>query len=412
MHLETLALLRCDADISFDYLGLKNSYTVGALNVDPFWAVGELLMSLAPLYYLAHGDKLHPSFLWLQRFSAPGMTTITAGLQRLVLPYISSAILLGLLLLNQPPVPAQNFFVLLEVLALVVVLLIVVRQIFIGRDLVDAQVANTQALQLDDLKNQFITSVNHELRTPLMTMQAYVELLRERQTVMDSRMRETIIGELGQTSDALIDLVQSILEVRRMDQDKDDFAREPVPVYAALEKAIALFNPREGRMAERQLRVAIPRNSVIWGEPVRVQQILTNLLSNALKYSSPTSPIEVTARTVTADKVLGKRRDKRQMVEIVVRDYGLGIPPDQVSLLFHRFVRLQRDLASNIVGSGLGLDLCRTLAVVMDGAIWVKSSGVPGEGSAFHVVLPLAQLHSVSSDADTLVRPAIRVKVS
>lgn len=391
------------ADVSFDYLGLQNSYTVGALNVDPFWAIGELVMSLAPLYYLTHNEQPNGAFDWLQGIAAPGTSaSFTGAFQRLVLPYLSVAILLVLLILNQPPIPAQNFFGLLEVLSLVVVVLIVVRQILIGRDLVDAQVANAQAQQLDELKNQFITSVNHELRTPLMTMQAYVELLRAQQTDMDAQLRTTVIGEVGQTSDALVDLVQSILEVRRLDQDTKDFPREAVPLANALERAIALINPREGRMAERELRVDIPRTAIIWGEPVRVQQILTNLLSNALKYSPPLTPIEVSAQIVPAAKVLRKRRDRRQMVEIIVRDYGLGIPPNQIGLLFRRFVRLPRDLASNVVGSGLGLDLCRTLAEAMDGTIWVESTGIPGEGSAFHVVLPQAIQTPVSADADTL----------
>ncbi len=76
------------------------------------------------------------------------------------------------------------------------------------------------------------------------------------------------------------------------------------------------------------------------------------------------------------------------MVEIVVRDHGHGIPPEQIPLLFERFVRLPRDLASNVTGNGLGLYLCRVLAEAMGGRIWAESTGVEGEGSAFHVLLP------------------------
>ncbi len=80
----------------------------------------------------------------------------------------------------------------------------------------------------------------------------------------------------------------------------------------------------------------------------------------------------------------------RYWVEIRVRDYGLGIPPDQIPLLFNRFVRLPRDLASSVVGSGLGLYLCRVMTESMGGTIRVESSGVEGEGSTFFVRLPLA----------------------
>lgn len=77
------------------------------------------------------------------------------------------------------------------------------------------------------------------------------------------------------------------------------------------------------------------------------------------------------------------------MVEITVRDYGLGIPPDQIPLLFHRFVRLPRDLASRVMGNGLGLYLCRSFAEAMGGHIWAESTGIEGEGTTFHLLLPL-----------------------
>jgi signal transduction histidine kinase len=79
------------------------------------------------------------------------------------------------------------------------------------------------------------------------------------------------------------------------------------------------------------------------------------------------------------------------MVHITVRDHGLGIPPDQIPLLFNRFVRLPRDLASNVVGNGLGLYLCAVFAQAMKGRIWAESTGADGEGSTFFVSLPLAR---------------------
>src|SRR5262249_46033347 len=156
----------------------------------------------------------------------------------------------------------------------VVLVLVIARQILLGRDLVDAQVANRRAQQLDDLKNQFISSVNHELRTPLMTMQTYIELLRARHEQITTPDRVELIEEVGRTSDALVDLVQSVLEVRRLDQETSEFLREAVPLQAALERAVALVNPREAQVVERALRVQIPLGLAIWGESVRMQQIL------------------------------------------------------------------------------------------------------------------------------------------
>jgi signal transduction histidine kinase len=135
-----------------------------------------------------------------------------------------------------------------------------------------------------------------------------------------------------------------------------------------------------------------------------VRQIFTNLLSNAVKYSMPGTPIEVSARIWDAKEqgllhaLHSANRSARtastggqggdEMVEISVRDHGLGIPSEQIPLLFNRFVRLPRDMASSIPGNGLGLFLCQAYAEAMDGKMWVESTGVEGEGSTFHLCLP------------------------
>ncbi len=128
--------------------------------------------------------------------------------------------------------------------------------------------------------------------------------------------------------------------------------------------------------------MSIPPDLHALGEPIRVQQILANLLSNAAKYSPAESPIEVSARMV-----LGDAGAKPAHVEIAVRDYGLGIPPEQAGLLFRRFVRLPRDLASNVIGNGLGLHLCKTLAEALGGSLRFESSGIAGEGTTFILTL-------------------------
>ncbi|HET8844723.1 MAG TPA: ATP-binding protein, partial [Ktedonobacteraceae bacterium] len=204
----------------------------------------------------------------------------------------------------------------------------------------------------------------------------------------------------------LVDLVQSILEVRQIDQGSQDFPHEAVNLQRALQHATTLISPREGKIAERVLHIGLPPDLVIWGETVRVQQVLTNLISNAIKYSPAESAIEVSAKVVQVESGKRAKAGKQQsMVEIQIRDYGLGIPPEQIPLLFHRFVRLPRDLASNVVGSGLGLYLCQNLAEGMGGSIWVESEGVPGKGSTFHVRLPLAEAQAGQRSAEKIMEP-------
>jgi signal transduction histidine kinase len=260
----------------------------------------------------------------------------------------------------------------------------------------DLSLAYARARQLDELKDRFITNVNHELRTPVMTVLGYLDFLQRTWQALPAEQVARSFQKAREVSDHLMQLIQSILDARRIDETRLEHP-EPVELRAVCEQALQLVDPREAQLANRQVTFAIPEGLAVWGEPVRLQQVITNLLSNAGKYSPPGTPIAIAATIVsepTREQGRGKRGQAikaRNLVEITVRDYGFGIPPDQVDLLFNRFVRLPRDLASTIVGNGLGLYLCRTLVTTMSGQIWVESSGVSGEGSTFHVRLPLCR---------------------
>jgi signal transduction histidine kinase len=262
----------------------------------------------------------------------------------------------------------------------------------------DVRVQYERAQQLDELKDQFITSVNHELRNPVMLMQGYIDLLRLKGEELPPERRRQFVLQASAAGDNLAKLVQSILSSRRADQGARDFTPEAVPVFEAVATAATLVDPEDGGVLERELRVHVPPEMAIWGEKVRLQQIVVNLLSNAIKYSPSGTPVEVTARVVSDSPAATSRwrldrrldrRDERLMAELTVHDYGLGIPPAQASLLFQRFVRLPRDLASTVIGNGLGLYHCRELAEAMGGRIWVESTGVEGQGSTFYLRLPL-----------------------
>jgi signal transduction histidine kinase len=264
------------------------------------------------------------------------------------------------------------------------------------RELGDVRVAYARARQLDELKDQFISHVNHELRSPIMAMQGYVELLQLTDESLSSEERAGYLRRAKHAGDDLVALVTSILAVHRMEQDVDQVELRRVVVDAALRDSLQLIDPREAQPAERELRLRVPEALEVWADPVKLRQILTNLLSNALKYSPPVSPIEISAGYADGSPTVVERRPRakhttaptRRMVSITVRDYGLGIPPDQLPLLFNRFVRLPRDLASNVAGNGLGLYLCQKLAHAMGGEIRVESTGREGEGSRFQLLLP------------------------
>jgi len=259
-------------------------------------------------------------------------------------------------------------------------------------ELSDTRMQVERAHQLDALKDQFITSVNHELRTPAMAIQGYIELLSLPELNYSPRERDGLMGRANKASDALIDLLNTVLSVQRLEQEDSTFTPAAVQLHDAIVRARELIDPREVQRTDYSLAINVPDDLVMAGNPIWIQQILTNLLSNAIKYSPNETNIEITARIASATKsrfpLRASATPAEGMIEISIRDHGLGIPPDQIHLLFQRFVRLPRDLASTRVGNGLGLYLCRVLTERMNGTIWVESTGVAGEGSTFFMRFP------------------------
>jgi signal transduction histidine kinase len=244
-----------------------------------------------------------------------------------------------------------------------------------------------------------------------MAMLGYLEVLKLSANRASSEQITSLIEQANQAGLDLRLLVNSILETRRQDQGSSDFEPQAVNVRATLEAALRLVDSAElrptppgtgGEPEPRDVHIAAAPALEVWGDQTRLQQILVNLLSNAMKYSPPGTPIVVSAYLapepiagslrplLEASRGEQKRRARGgpRAVKIVVRDYGLGIPPEQAPLLFQRFARLPRDLASNVIGNGLGLWLCQQLTMAMHGLIWVESTGVEGEGSEFHLLFP------------------------
>ncbi|GCF07681.1 GAF domain-containing sensor histidine kinase [Dictyobacter arantiisoli] len=231
--------------------------------------------------------------------------------------------------------------------------------------------------ELDQLKDQFITTASHELRTPLTTVVGYIELLDQYHEKLEASSRSEFIEKARRGCDELNLLMSNILDASLVNLDVEAVYLRPIALHTTVSYVLEIMDAILAR-EQRPVSVRIADDLFVDADDARLQQILLNLLSNALKYSAAGSPIEIFA-TSLQDQVI-----------VNIKDYGLGVPPEEQQRLFERFVRLERDINSPVRGAGLGLFICRCLLEAMGGRIWIESSGVVGDGSLVSFALQLA----------------------
>jgi signal transduction histidine kinase len=264
----------------------------------------------------------------------------------------------------------------------------------------DVQLAYERAKQLDAIKDQFIRSVNHELRNPVMALSGYVRLLQHQGDQLSRSTQREFIDRANRAGARLISLLNRILATSQLEQQAQDYTPETVNLKEVVIEAAQSIDPAERQLNEQILQIDVAPDFTVWADRIRLLQVFTNVLSNAAKYSPPAARVNVSACVVEEVERDHHKKNTTSLptkyAEIRVHDQGLGIPPEQIPLLFKRFVRLPRDLMSSVSGSGLGLYICQTIVEAMHGKIWVESTGVAGEGTTVCMQLPVASADAVA----------------
>lgn len=227
-------------------------------------------------------------------------------------------------------------------------------------------------------QRRFVADASHELRTPLTSIRGNIALL-QRVPPIDAEDRAAVLNDLAGESERMSRLVADLLTLARADAGRS-LRREPVmlaPLVAGLARRLSAIYP------DRTLRLDVPENLAVMGDPDALLQVLLNLLDNALKFT-PAGRLVL----LTASSAHGR-------VDISVRDTGPGIPPEVLPHIFERFY--QADTARAGSGTGLGLAIARTLVTAQGGTLQAEST--VGIGSVFTVTLPAAQMPSDSGTA-------------
>jgi len=248
----------------------------------------------------------------------------------------------------------------------------------------------TALKEAEQLKDYFLGLVAHELRTPLAALKGFVTMLltqtaRGRGVPLTDWQQEALL-EIDLATDRLDRLTKDLLDVARLQAGRLELRREPTDLVALCKRVIAQFQQSADRHRLTLSTSLSPLLAHLDGG--RIEQVLSNLLTNAIKYSPAGGPVEV---TLLEDI-------ERQEALISIRDQGIGIPKEEQAHLFGRFIRATNGQAHGISGTGLGLFLCRELIEQHGGHIWFES--IEGAGSTFFIRLPLLQDTSPPSEAE------------
>lgn len=252
---------------------------------------------------------------------------------------------------------------------------------------------NVALYEANKIKGEFLANVSHELRTPLNSIIGFAEVLedtlpRDDSPVADKRRR--YIGNIITSSRRLLDLINDLLDLAKIEAGRMELHPSPVSVGDTCEALVNLMRPQaEKRGIELALRVR-PGIPLVETDAGRLQQILFNFLSNAVKFSPERGTVTISADTIPP--LPAKRGEDADFVpthvRLSVRDEGPGIPESEHDRIFEKFTQLDPTVTKQHGGTGLGLTISRDLARLLGGRIEIDS--VPGHGATFSLIIPLA----------------------
>ncbi|GAB4319472.1 MAG: HAMP domain-containing sensor histidine kinase [Leptolyngbyaceae cyanobacterium] len=237
-----------------------------------------------------------------------------------------------------------------------------------------AQAFNEMLVRLSsawEQQRQFVGNVSHELRTPLTVVVGYLQSLLRRGDNLSAYQQQALATATAET-ERTIRMLQDLLDLARADSGHLHFRLNPIMLNTLVTEVAAMSQ----KVSNRQINVlATDEDVVTCADQDRLQQVLINLVDNAIKYSAPEQPV---------DLILEKTE---QSALIHVRDRGMGIPLPHQQRIFERFYRVDESMTRSRDGTGLGLAIAKSLIEGMDGRINLRSK--PGEGSIFTIALPL-----------------------
>jgi two-component system phosphate regulon sensor histidine kinase PhoR len=231
----------------------------------------------------------------------------------------------------------------------------------------------TRVRRLETVRRDFISNVSHELRTPLASLKALTETLRDG-ALDDPKAAARFLGRIETEVDALTQMATELLELSRIESGQVPLELKAVPAAALLLSAIERMRAQVER-AGLEIRIDSTQDMTgVRADPTRLEQVLVNLIHNAIKFTRPGGEMILATET------------EAEFVRFSVRDSGVGIPAEDLERIFERFYKADRARSGG--GTGLGLSIARHIVEMHGGKIWAESR--EGQGSTFFFTIPKA----------------------
>ena len=260
------------------------------------------------------------------------------------------------------------------------------------------EIANQELQQLDRMKDEFISTVSHELRTPLTSIKGSAELLLS----YEDEDRETQIEFLqiiNKESDRLTRLIDDVLDLSRMESRQMRWIWEELELAEVVNAAV---DGTQALLMQKDLSIKVdldPDLPSLWNDRDRLVQVVTNLLSNSIKFTPQGGKVWITAKSLAADESDGLG----EKLEVCVSDTGIGIQPAEYENIFQKFKQVGDTLSDKPKGTGLGLPICKEIVGHFGGKIWVESTH--GKGSSFYFTVPVSAKEQVPEQGGVTTRP-------
>ena len=228
---------------------------------------------------------------------------------------------------------------------------------------------------MDQMRNDFISNASHELKTPLSAMKILIESLLHQDT-LDPAMTREFLGDINQEIDRLSAIVGDLLTIVRFDSRSEKLQMEPIALDELLFDTLSRLSP-VSKQAQIALEPSCDELCFVNGDPIKLQQVIYNLVDNAIKYTPAGGTVWIKLYTQSGRAVLE------------VRDNGIGIPKESLPHLFERFYRVDKARSRSTGGTGLGLSIVQSVVHLHGGDIEVESE--ENVGTTFRVYLPLVE---------------------